>query len=149
MSASALGADLLADLLQEHGEARMRAQGTSMLPSIRPGDVLIIEAADVSEIPLGAIAVWRRGERLVAHRVIEQMVSADGSLKLVTCGDRQQQRDESIGDEELLGRVTMIQRGPRTMLPGPQPSAGARLLRCISRFTDWPAGLLVLCTRRH
>lgn len=127
----------------------MRALGTSMLPSIRPGDVLVIEAAGVSEIPLGAIAVWRRGEQLVAHRVVERITGADGSVRLVTRGDRQQQRDEPIGAEELLGRVTMIQRGPQTILPGLRPSAGARALRCVSRLTDWPAGLLALCTRHH
>ncbi len=121
----------------------MRAQGTSMLPSIRPGDVLIIEAADVSEIPLGAIAVWRRGERLVAHRAVGRIAEA-GRVLLVTRGDRQQTSDEPVGEKDLLGRVTMIQRGAHTILPGPQPSASARLLRCISRFTDWPAGLLTL-----
>ena len=122
----------------------MRALGTSMLPSIRPGDVLVIEAAGVSEIPVGAIILWRRGELLVAHRVVEQIASAEGRVKLVTRGDRQQQRDEPIGAEELLGRVTMIQRGARTILPGSRPSAGARLLRRVSEFSDWPAGLLAL-----
>lgn len=147
MTAGCVGADLLADLLRQHGEARMRAQGTSMLPSIRPGDVLVIEASRIFNIPLGAIVLWRRGEQLVAHRVVGQIEQAPGRLQLVTRGDRQQYPDKPVGEEEVLGRVTMIQRGARTIVPSLQPAGGTRLLRYVSRFSDWPAGLLAACTR--
>jgi signal peptidase I len=147
MAATALGAELVADLLQQHGEARMRANGTSMLPSIRPGDIVVIERAAIYEIPPGAIAFWRRGEQLVAHRVTERTADGSGNLQLVTRGDRQQHCDEPIAAAQLLGRVTWVIRGAYTILLEPEPSLGARLLRFISRFTDWPAALLVLCTR--
>jgi hypothetical protein len=39
-----LGCELVADVLRAGGEARVRVMGTSMLPALWPGDILVIHA---------------------------------------------------------------------------------------------------------
>ena len=144
---TAAGSALVAEVVRGFGEARFRALGTSMMPSIRPGDVLVTERRRLSEVGVGAIVLYEREQALFAHRVVEQRCDASGRACLLTRGDRQWRADEPVWEENLLGQVTAIERGDRTLRPDARPSWGGRLLRLLSRLSDWPAGLLVLYHR--
>jgi signal peptidase I len=85
-----------------------------MLPWIRPGDVLFILRVAAQQISLGDIVLFAREERLFVHRVVQKRRS-DDQLSLVTKGDALAEVDLPLSDNELLGRVAWIDRGP---LPG-------------------------------
>ncbi len=144
---SAAGSELVAEVVRTYGEARFRALGTSMLPAVRPGDILVVERRPLMEVEPGAIVLFERGQRLFAHRVLARCSDECGRSKLITRGDRQWHADEPVDEAEFLGQVTAIERDGRTLRPAAGPSWMARLLRLISHFTDWPAGLLVLFHR--
>ncbi|HXZ28689.1 MAG TPA: S24/S26 family peptidase [Terriglobales bacterium] len=129
--------ELLAETVRRHGRARLRVQGTSMLPSLRPGDLLQIECRLPAEIEAGAIVLYAREQRLFAHRLLRKQVLG----ALVVRGDRLARPDPPVRPEELLGEVTWVQRGARGFAPARRPGWGAALLRLVSRFSDLPAGL--------
>jgi hypothetical protein len=131
--------ELLAETVRRHGSARLRVQGSSMLPSLRPGDLLRVERRAPAEIEPGAIALYARAQRLFAHRVLTR--NDDGSL--VARGDRLPRPDPPVRPEELLGEVTWVERGGSGFAPPRRAGWGAALLRLASRFSDLPAGLLL------
>ena len=46
-TASVLGCDLAAEVADAFGRVRLRVSGTSMVPAIRPGDMVSVERASV------------------------------------------------------------------------------------------------------
>lgn len=144
---TAVTAELFADLLGRFGSARLRVGGSSMLPALMPGDVVTIEAVDIHKVCAGNIVLFSRDSRFFLHRALELTASADGSV-LRTQGDRLHQPDVPVRPEEVLGIVVSILRYGRELPPGRRASLSARLLRLVSRFSDWPAGLLLWCYSR-
>jgi hypothetical protein len=96
---------LFIELLNRVGEARLCALGSSMLPSVLPGDTLRVERCDASHARVGDIVMFTRYGRLFAHRVVS---AVDGTL--VTKGDSLDASDGPVLDSEFLGRVTDVQR---------------------------------------
>jgi signal peptidase I len=101
---------LISDVLQLSGRARVSVSGSSMLPSIRPGDNLLVQRTELNEVAPGDIVLFAREDRMFAHRVISQDIK-DGIPCLVTCGDLLDKNDPPVFANELLGRVTSILRG--------------------------------------
>jgi hypothetical protein len=77
-----------------------------MLPTIRPGDELEVERAGLETMKPGAVVLFRRGERLFAHRIVRA-----GGGALQTKGDALVEQDPPVAEKELLGRVAEIRRG--------------------------------------
>jgi signal peptidase I len=48
----------VSSLLRQFGEAQLRVAGTSMLPAIRPADILFVRQVDITRVTLGDIAWW-------------------------------------------------------------------------------------------
>src|SRR5258708_30435290 len=69
-SKHSLKCELAAQVLRSFGILRLQVTGLSMLPSVRPGDVLFIERRDLREIAAGDIVLFARQGKLVAHRVL-------------------------------------------------------------------------------
>jgi hypothetical protein len=137
-TAESVRCELLAETIRVHGKARLRVQGTSMLPSLWPGDVLQVERRVPAEVGAGAIILYLREQRLFAHRLLKK--DAGG---LVARGDRLPRPDPPLLPEELLGEVTWVERGGRGFAPARRAGWTATLLRLASRFSDLPAGLLL------
>ena len=108
--AAKLASVLAGEIVRNFGEVRLRVSGTSMMPSLLPGDLLSVQRASVSEISSGEIVLCSREERLFAHRVVARWGSP-GEPLLITRGDRLNHNDPPVCSPELLGRVTSIQRG--------------------------------------
>jgi hypothetical protein len=81
-----------------------------MLPSVRPGDNLLVQRTELNKVAPGDIVLFAREDRLFAHRVISQDFKY-GIPWLVTCGDSLDKNDAPVFANEFLGRVTSVLRG--------------------------------------
>jgi hypothetical protein len=116
-----LGCELVAETLRISGQSRVRVMGTSMLPALRPGDILIIRARLAAPSP-GDIVVFMRQGRLFAHRVVRV-----GKSQLITRGDALPGRDPPLRGSEALGVVAGIIRDGAQPLPARPPSIAQRV----------------------
>jgi len=101
---------LIGDVLQLSGKVRVCVSGSSMLPSIRPGDILLVQRTELHEAAPGDVVLFAREDRLIAHRVISQDCN-NGIPCLVTRGDSLDKNDPPVFANGLLGRVTSTFRG--------------------------------------
>jgi len=95
---------LLAELLRRCGEARIRVAGTSMLPLIRPGDVLLVRSLDILLVEPDDVVLFTEGARLFAHRVVRVERRGSGSV-LITRGDMHDHDDPPVTESRFLGRI--------------------------------------------
>jgi hypothetical protein len=104
-------ADLIAEVLRRFGSTRLRAQGSSMLPAIRPGDDLLVRRSDHQDAEPGDVIAFNREGRLFLHR----MVRRDSNGRIVTQGDSLSVPDAAVHESEFLGNVTEIRRAGKTI----------------------------------
>jgi hypothetical protein len=110
----AAGCALIRDVLRLAGRARLRVTGSSMLPCIFPGDVLVVRHRKITDLGPGDIALFARHNRLFAHRVVAAEPYRATPF-LLTRGDSLAEHDSPVLAEELLGQVASIVRGPLSM----------------------------------
>lgn len=106
--------DLSMEMLRRRG-IQLTAWGTSMLPSLWPGDRLTIEPAGHQEIVRGDIVLVLRSNRFFVHRIVEKR--EDGCPFWITRGDSMPQIDPPATEADLLGKVVRIFRGNRVFAP--------------------------------
>ena len=111
---------LLSQVLDRCGEARIRVAGTSMLPSIRPADVLHIRAVDMTRVQRDDVILYAQGPRLFAHRVVQ---TSGPSLPpvVITRGDMHEHDDPPVTAAQLLGRVEAQTRNGAMLSTRPAP----------------------------
>jgi uncharacterized repeat protein (TIGR01451 family) len=102
---SRLFAQLCGDLLGKGHSVSFRAQGQSMHPNLRDGDIVRVRPADSLSLRLGDIALAQTSDGLKVHRVAAIHPS---SGKLVTRGDTGQ--DSDIEVLNVLGKVIAFTR---------------------------------------
>jgi hypothetical protein len=102
--------EIAADTLRSFGELRFRALGGSMLPSIYPGDTLLVHRETIECFASGDVALFSRDGRFFAHRVVDRF-GEGGKIRLVTRGDALPASDSPITHREVLGRVHALLRG--------------------------------------
>lgn len=101
--------DRLEEIIASVGCAVVQGTGTSMLPLIRNStDRMLITAKKDRTPARPAIAVYRRGDRLIAHRILG--TDPDGTLRIR--GDNQL-RWEHVSPDEVIGTVEGVYRGER------------------------------------
>jgi signal peptidase I len=104
---------LVADVLQRFGAARIQVAGMSMLPAIRPHDVLLVERRPLQNIRVADIVLFTLNNRLFAHRVVRTGADDAGCPTLVTRGDTHRDEDQPIASHQLLGQVVTVWRNGR------------------------------------
>lgn len=134
-ASATLKCELAREVVSTFGEVRLRVLGTSMVPTIHPGDLVSVQRAGLSEISPGEIALYTREGRLFVHRVVARAGSAEQPL-LILRGDRLCQNDPPVCASELLGRVHFIERGPRRLQPAAGLSMWERMILQLLRFSD-------------
>jgi Peptidase S24-like len=137
--------DLAAEVLHRFGEVRFVARGSSMIPSIYPGDLLTVRSQAIAEVQHGHIVLALREGRFWAHRLIRKWREGNRFV-LTTRGDALPNEDPSLDESQVLGRVTSIVRYGETINFALINSASTRLLRCAVRNSNALAKALL---RRH
>jgi signal peptidase I len=134
-AAKTLRCSLAAEVVKNFGRVRLRVEGTSMVPVICPGDLVVVERASVREMAPQEIAVFAREGRLIMHRVIARSGSP-GCEYLITRGDRTRRDDAPVSGSELIGRVTRIGRRNGRLQSSSRPSVAQRLIGRVLRCSD-------------
>jgi signal peptidase I len=129
--------ELAAEILRSSGQLRLGVNGWSMLPSVRPGDTLLVERTDPDDFTGGDIVLFMREQRLFAHRVV-----ARTDLSLQTRGDGLRAADPPVERNEVLGRVTLIRRGGRYLKPQKKLGAFEGFIASLVRRSEVTARLV-------
>jgi len=130
---AAVKLDLVTEVVRQFGEARLKVNGTSMLPSVWPGDIVTVRRRSMAEFLPGQIALCHRTPGFVVHRVVEKRGDC-----LVTRGDSLPYEDRPFRDDEVLGQVVSILRDGRAVDPS---------LLWWHRASGWILRHSELCTR--
>ena len=140
---TALKCELAAEVLRSSGKLRLQVTGWSMLPSVLPGDTLMIERATRERVANGDIVLFHREGRLFAHRVV---ANADrrrqNPLQIVTQGDAMASPDPPVRESELLGKINFIVRNGKLVEPGRKLDFSQRAVAMLVRHSPSAARLV-------
>ncbi len=137
--AGSLKRELACEQLRASGTVQLRVSGWSMLPTIWPGDALVIQRmAGKDNVVEGDIVMFAAGLRFVAHRVVR----ADAST-IQTQGDAIRQADAPVSHSELLGRVSFIVRDGKCIDPGRSVGFPNRAAAAVFRRSEIAARVVV------
>jgi signal peptidase I len=106
--------DLAAEIVRQFGEVRLKVTGTSMLPSVWPGDILTVQRRRSNDIQTGEVVLCYRNQGFVAHRLVDRR-----GAQFITRGDSMPQPDPPFSEDEILGPVIGILRKGRAINPSP------------------------------
>jgi len=91
-----------------YGHDLMVATSDSMIPTLNPNDLLIVQRTEINKITAGDIIVFDshvEGIGIVAHRAIEKF-DENGRIAINTQGDNIDEADTwVVHDEDLIGKV--------------------------------------------
>jgi signal peptidase I len=141
-NAGALKCDLAGEVLRSSGRLRLGVVGWSMLPTVWPGDTLVIEKAGCEEVSTGDLVLFGRHRRLFVHRVIGKNGNVT-KREILTQGDGMPYPDQTVKPSEILGRVTFIWRYGKRFSPAPSLSFSERMLAALVRRFYWAARIFV------
>jgi hypothetical protein len=136
---------LAEEVLRSYGRLRIMARGSSMVPTIFPGDILFVERDPLARLRPGHVVLASRGGRFFAHRVV-RLTALGGSPRVITRGDALPGDDPAYFREEVLGRVTAVLRGRKQIeLEGEDKRKGRRIFRWAVRNSDAIVAGLLWC----
>jgi signal peptidase len=142
---AALRLELAVEVARTFGSLRLRVTGTSMMPAVRPGDLLSIGRVNLRDTSPGEIVLFARGGRLFAHRIVGRG-GGSPDPHLVTRGDALLDDDPPVVQSELLGRVISIERGRSRVRPRPWRDGPNRVLGHLLRSSDRATALFLRLT---
>lgn len=143
---SAVKCELAADVLRSFGALRFAATGWSMLPSIWPGETLVVERVEPDQVRIGDMVLVGREGRLCAHRVIGTAGDSQNP-QWITQGDALPVPDCPVAGSELLGRVASVIRAGKCVAVPTELSMPAKVAARIVRRSFFAARALVYLHR--
>jgi len=99
-----LAVDVAIESLHLVGQLKLCVQGTSMLPTVRPGSVATIERTEPDDISPGDIALTLTAGGLRLHRVVRVLSGSEG-LIFTTRGDNHEKPDPPVPASNVLGKL--------------------------------------------
>jgi hypothetical protein len=117
-----IGCELIAEAARAGNDVRVRVAGSSMLPTLWPGDELIVRAPGLAEPSRGELVLFVRNGRLCTHRLIDKLDGA-GASQLILRGDTAAASDPPMAASEILGTVGSITRGGREIQVSSSPAS--------------------------
>ena len=127
--------NLAADVLHHFGEVHFVAQGSSMIPSIYPGDLLTVRSESIADARCGEIVLFLLSGRFFVHRVMRKWPERN-RIVFATRGDALTQEDPSVDGSQLLGRVTSIVRHGKSVKLATRLNPWKKFLRWGVRNSD-------------
>jgi len=103
---------LVSEAIRSFGQVRLKVAGCSMLPALRPGDVVLVERAESHEFKAGDVVQIVLDGHLVCHRLIRGQGGG-----FVTRGDASPHADPPVEADQILGRVSRVLRAGRDIDP--------------------------------
>ena len=97
--------DLIADVARISGKVQLRVAGTSMIPILRPGDVVVVRRCQLPDLVPRSLVMFQRRGGLVVHRMIERSAG-----HIITRGDAIPCMDEPVSFSDVIGRVEAVIR---------------------------------------
>jgi hypothetical protein len=95
-----------------------------MLPSIWPGDVLLVQQAEFADLQCGGMLLYACHGGFVLHRIVEKKADA-----VITRGDAFAEDDEPVLPFQVLGKLAIIERGRARIVPKEKLNCPQRILR--------------------
>lgn len=138
--------ELAEEVLRSFGRLRFAATGWSMLPTILPGDTLVVERISPDAFSVGDIALVGRDGKLCAHRVVS--LPRTENRFWLTKGDAMSRPDRPVLDSELLGRVTEYVRAGKNILVSKKLTMTGRVLAQIVMRSEFAARFFVYMSGR-
>jgi signal peptidase I len=143
---SAAKCELAGDALRSFGTLSFPAIGRSMLPTIWPGDTLVVERVVHDHVRVGDVVVVGRQGKLCAHRVIGTPGDSQNP-QWITQGDALPAPDRPVAQDELLGKVSYLIRAGRLIAVPAELNGVKRLTANIVRRSVPAARVLVYLHR--
>ncbi|MEX2461055.1 MAG: signal peptidase I [Paenibacillaceae bacterium] len=107
---------LIFNVMEQYGGIDLPAQGNSMFPYIREGDICRFNFCDGLPLKRGDIVLFHSSsEHLIAHRLY-QLKSIDNQLYYVFKGDTNFGLDEPVREDQLIGKLICVQKGKIVLL---------------------------------
>jgi signal peptidase I len=111
-------------LLGEGKTLKVRADGYSMYPAIKPGSVIQIEPLSENHtLSPGEIIAWKRQSGFVVHRLV-RIIKEGNPIVLITRGDSCAGEDQPVRRNQVAGRVIKVETASGRVV-----SSGEELIR--------------------
>jgi signal peptidase I len=140
--AQAVARELAQEVLRRSGRLVLPAKGRSMVPTIWPGDTLVVEPANSQDVTAGDIVLFSNAYRFVAHRVIEKNNDSDRS-HVFTRGDAMATADAAIRPSDILGKISFIVRDGKCIAAKKRLRRSERALAALLRRSDTAARMVL------
>lgn len=96
-------------LLEDNHQLSFSMRGNSMYPTLKAGDVGIVEKCSSADLKIGDIIVFKQNGKLIAHRLISINIENETPL-FVAKGDKNSHPDKPFTVEALVGKVCLFER---------------------------------------
>ena len=130
--------ELMREVLSRDKRFRFRAKGFSMSPFIHDGDLITVSPLAGTPLAVGEVVAFVNPPtgKLIVHRIV--FIKPDGVL--IRADNQADRDDDLIAAPNIIGRVTLVERGSKIIRLGLGPER--RLIALFSR-----AGILASLTR--
>lgn len=113
-----------------------------MLPTVWPGDTLVIERILSNQVCNGDIVMFSSGRRFVAHRVMASDCNP-GNWRVQTQGDAAPRPDSPVDQGRLLGKVSFIIRNGKCIAPRKRLRFPERAVAAVFQYSTFAARVVV------
>jgi signal peptidase len=129
MPANLTACYLLKEVIRKQGWVELPAEGTSMFPLIKQGNICRFDSCEAMKLKKGEIILFHTlSGGLVAHRLLS-IESINEQVTYVLKGDTNFGADEPVGQEQLIGKLASINKGKyRIKLPSLSVHVWSRLI---------------------
>lgn len=107
---SKLFRNISAELLQSGYSIEFQANGQSMYPTIKDGEMITVQPVTTSSIRPGDVVLYCNETGVIAHRIVG--VRQQEHMWLLR-GDASRTLDEPVSTHQILGKVISTQRGDK------------------------------------
>lgn len=133
---------LAASVLEAGVSLQFQARGSSMTPTIRDGDTLLVSPVQAHELRVGHIVLCQTAnEKFVVHRILQRRRQQEG-VSFLLKGDLCHCPDGWVDGSRILGRAIQVRRqGRMVRLQGPGQRLWGPLVAALSSWNVFSSPL--------